>query len=156
MLLIKVDRHDFEVDRRVLLERQQDVEQRVAVFAARQADHDLVARADHVEVGNGFADLAAQPLGELVAFVNLFLQCRHLFLLRAKNLESDRFAVGIHVRLLAGHPRRHHAGPGKADRQDSLAKRLLQVKVAAVGQHADFATQEIGRASCRERVFAVV
>ena len=44
----------------------QDVQQRVAVLAARQADHDLVAGLDHVEVADGLAHLAVQPLAQLV------------------------------------------------------------------------------------------
>src|SRR2546430_9984640 len=38
---------------------------RVAVLAARHADHDLVAFLDHVEVGDGAAHLAAQALFQL-------------------------------------------------------------------------------------------
>ena len=45
---------------------EQDVEQRVAVLAARHADHDLVAVLDHVVVDDRLADLAVQPLAQLV------------------------------------------------------------------------------------------
>jgi hypothetical protein len=69
LLLVEVDRHDVEVHRRALAQGQQQVEQRVAVLAARQADHDLVAGLDHVEVGDRLADLAVQPLAQLVGLV---------------------------------------------------------------------------------------
>jgi hypothetical protein len=52
--------------RRALAQRQQHVEQRVAVLAAGQADHHLVAGLDHVEVDDGLADLPVQLLAELV------------------------------------------------------------------------------------------
>jgi hypothetical protein len=52
------------------LQLEQDVEQAVAVLAARQAHHDLVAVLDHVEVDDGLAHLAAQALFELVGFVS--------------------------------------------------------------------------------------
>ena len=55
--------------RRLLLQLQQHVEHRVAVLAAGQADHHLVAVLDHPEVGDRLADLVAQALGELVRFV---------------------------------------------------------------------------------------
>ena len=69
LLLVEVDRDDREVDRRALLQVQQDVEQRVAVLAAREADHDTVALLDHVVVGDRLADLAVQALGQLVDLV---------------------------------------------------------------------------------------
>jgi hypothetical protein len=47
------------------LQLQQQVQQRVAVLAAGQAHHHLVAGLDHAEVGNRLADLAAQALGQL-------------------------------------------------------------------------------------------
>src|SRR5690606_8701886 len=47
---------------------QQDVEQGVAVLAAGQADHDLVAVLDHAEIGDRAADLVAQAPGEPVRF----------------------------------------------------------------------------------------
>src|SRR3546814_18421093 len=43
-----------------------DVEQGVAVLAAGQADHDLVAVIDHAEVGDRATDLVAPALGQLV------------------------------------------------------------------------------------------
>mmetsp|Transcript_18070 Transcript_18070/g.43154 ORF Transcript_18070/g.43154 Transcript_18070/m.43154 type:complete len:400 (-) Transcript_18070:358-1557(-) len=73
LLLVEVHRHQLEPNRRALLQVQQDVQHRVAVLAAGQADHDLVAFFDHVEVGNGLADLAVQPLGQLVDLVRVLL-----------------------------------------------------------------------------------
>ena len=66
LLLVHIHRYDLELDRRDLLQVQQHVEHGVAVLAARQADHDLVAVLDHVEVGNGFAGLTTQALLQFV------------------------------------------------------------------------------------------
>ena len=60
LLLVEVDRHELEAHRRRALQRQQDVEQRVGVLAAREADHDLVAVLDHAIVADRLADQAAQ------------------------------------------------------------------------------------------------
>ena len=49
-----------------VLERQQDVEQAVAVLAARQADHHAVVRRDEPIVADRLADLPAQALPQLV------------------------------------------------------------------------------------------
>src|SRR5688572_27285401 len=65
LLLVEVDRHQVERHRRALAQADQDVEQRVAVLAARHADHPLVARLDQVEVANRLAHLAVQALGQL-------------------------------------------------------------------------------------------
>ena len=59
LLLVNVHRDDLELDRRHLLQVQQHVEHGVAVLASGQADHDLVAVLNHVEVGNGLPGLAA-------------------------------------------------------------------------------------------------
>ncbi len=64
LLLVEVDRHQLEAHRRAALHRQQHVQQRVRVLAARQADHHAVALADHRVVGDGLADLPAQPRGQ--------------------------------------------------------------------------------------------
>ncbi|MNO82876.1 hypothetical protein D3C76_741620 [compost metagenome] len=66
LLLIHVHRDDFELDRRHLLQMQQDVKHGVAVLAAGQADHDLVTVLDHVEVGDGFT---SQPAKAFLQFV---------------------------------------------------------------------------------------
>ena len=65
LLLVEVDRDDVEGHRRAFAQRQQDLEQAVAVLPARQADHHLVAIVDHAEVADRLADLADQPLLEL-------------------------------------------------------------------------------------------
>ncbi len=54
------------MDRRMLAQEEQDVEQGIGILAAGEADHHLVALADHVEIGDRLADLAAQALGQLV------------------------------------------------------------------------------------------
>jgi hypothetical protein len=52
LLLVEVDRDELEVDGRALLQLEQDVQQAgVAVLAARQADHHLVAFLDHRSTG---------------------------------------------------------------------------------------------------------
>jgi hypothetical protein len=66
LLLVEVDRDEGERHRRAALERQQDVEQTVAVLAPGQADHHVVAGFDHRVVGDGLAHLALEALGELV------------------------------------------------------------------------------------------
>ncbi len=68
LLLVEVDGDDREARRRAALQFEQDVEQRVAVLAARDADHHLVALADHREVADRAADLTAQSLDELGRF----------------------------------------------------------------------------------------
>ncbi|MCY1540157.1 hypothetical protein D9M68_757780 [compost metagenome] len=66
LLLVHVHGHDLELDRRDLLQVQQHVQHGVAVLAAGQADHDLVAILDHVEVGDGFAGQAADAFLQFV------------------------------------------------------------------------------------------
>ena len=66
LLLVEIDGDDVEAERRAPLQRAQDVEQAVAVLAAGEADHHPVARRDQAVVADRFADLAAQPLAELV------------------------------------------------------------------------------------------
>ena len=68
LLLVEVDGDQVKMDRRALLQFQQNVEHGVAVFSARDADHHLVAFLNHVEVDNRPADLAAQALFQLVIF----------------------------------------------------------------------------------------
>jgi hypothetical protein len=68
LLLVQVHSHQVKVDGRAGLELEQDVEQRIAVFAAGHAYHHLVAFFNHVEVDDGLAHLAAQALFQLVGF----------------------------------------------------------------------------------------
>ena len=58
-LVARVDVHgdEREVDRRALLQHVEDLDQRPAVLAARQADHDAVAVLDQVVVDDGLGDL---------------------------------------------------------------------------------------------------
>jgi hypothetical protein len=51
LLLVEIDGDDLEVEGRVLLQREQHVQHRVAILAAREAHHDAVAGADHAVVG---------------------------------------------------------------------------------------------------------
>jgi len=71
LLLVEVDGNQLEVHRRALAHRDQQVEQRMAVLAAGQADHDPVAGFDHVEVGNRAAQFAMQLLAQLVGLEGL-------------------------------------------------------------------------------------
>ena len=68
LLLVQMHGDEFEAHRRLGLQLAQDVEQRVRILAAGKADHDAVAVLDHVVVGDGLPDLAAQALGQLVGF----------------------------------------------------------------------------------------
>ena len=73
LLLVEVHGDELEAHRRDLAQLQQDVEERMAVLAAGEADHDAVAVLDHVEVADGLADVAAQALGQLVGLVAFLL-----------------------------------------------------------------------------------
>ena len=66
LLLVEVDGDDLERERRAAFERQQDVEQAIAVLAAGQADHHAVVRRDQAVLADRLADLPAQALAELV------------------------------------------------------------------------------------------
>src|SRR6267143_1122030 len=69
LLLVHVHRQEIEPDRRFFFEGNQNVEKRMTILAPREADHDPVARLDHVEVADRLAHLPAQALGKLVVFV---------------------------------------------------------------------------------------
>jgi hypothetical protein len=77
MALVEVHRDELEGHRRLLAQREQHVEHRVAVLAARQAHHHLVARLDHRIVGDRLADEAAQALRELRCFEVGLARIRH-------------------------------------------------------------------------------
>src|SRR5205085_6922352 len=66
LLLIEVDGDDLEGKRRTILEREQNVQERVAVFAPREAYHHPVALFDQAEVADRLTDEAAQALLQLV------------------------------------------------------------------------------------------
>ena len=50
LLLVEIHSQDVEFDGRAALDIEQQIEQRVAVFAARETDHDAVAILDHREI----------------------------------------------------------------------------------------------------------
>ena len=60
LFLVQVHGDQFEFHRCLFLQLQQHVQQRVAVLATGQADHDLIAGLDHRVVGNGLTGQAAQ------------------------------------------------------------------------------------------------
>lgn len=66
LLLVHVHGNDVELDRRDLLQVHQHVEHGVAVLAAGQADHDLVALFDHIEIGDCLAGQATQAFLQFV------------------------------------------------------------------------------------------
>ncbi|MNT16752.1 hypothetical protein D3C72_1518690 [compost metagenome] len=66
LLLVHVHGHDLELDRRDLLQVHQHIEHGVAVLATGQADHDLVAVFNHVEIGNRLTGLTAKALLQFV------------------------------------------------------------------------------------------
>ena len=59
LLLIEVHRHQAEANGRALLQIAQNFQHGIAVFAAREANHNPVAVFNHIEIGNGFADVTA-------------------------------------------------------------------------------------------------
>ena len=69
LLLVEIDGDEFEIDRRLFLQAQQDVQQGVGIFAPRQANHHPVAFFDHVVVDDGLAHAASEPLLHLALFV---------------------------------------------------------------------------------------
>ena len=54
------------------LQAAQDFQHGVAIFTAGQANHNPVAVFDHVEIGNGFADVTAQALLQFIEVVLFF------------------------------------------------------------------------------------
>ena len=68
LLLIEIDRKQLKINRRARLQFEQNIQHRVAVFSAREANHHAVALFNHVVVNNRLAGLAAQALVELVVF----------------------------------------------------------------------------------------
>ena len=72
LLLIQVDGNQIEMDGGAGFEAHQYVEHTEAVLAAGEADHDLVALFNHVEVGNGLTHVAPQALLQFVKTVFFF------------------------------------------------------------------------------------
>ena len=66
VFLIEIERDQLERHGGFFAQPHQHIEHRVTIFAAGQAHHHLVARFDHVEIGNGLPGQAAQALGEFV------------------------------------------------------------------------------------------
>src|ERR1035437_1130984 len=83
LFLVQVDGNQLEMDRCTGLQLEQDVEQAIAVLAARDAHHEAVAFLDHVVVDDGLADLAAQTLFKFVDFSFYFGLLPEFFLRRS-------------------------------------------------------------------------
>ena len=151
LLLVEVHRHQLVGHRRALLAADQQVEQGVTVLAARDADHDLVAGLDHVEVGDRCAKLAVQALGELVGFEGRLLQCGRVLRgvhgavcgLEAEDFDADRLAVGVDVGLLGRHPRGLDARVREHQAQHVVGQRFLQVDMALLHAQRDRAADEV-------------
>ena len=60
LFLIEIHRDEVERHRCTALQRQQNIEHRIRVFATRQTHHHFVVRLDHRKIGDGFADEPAQ------------------------------------------------------------------------------------------------
>jgi hypothetical protein len=150
------------LNRRALAQVDQDVQQRIAVLAARQADHDLVAGLDHVEVADRLAHLAVQLLAELVGLeggparvgapfgrgggggvVHRIHGFGSFGRLDAEDLHAHGGAVGVDIGLFGGHARGAHAGVRQHGLQDVVGQRLLQLDVAARHARADALAHEV-------------
>src|ERR1035438_5657218 len=97
LLLVEIDRDDLEVEPRALAQFAEDVEQRVAVLAAGDADHDAVARFDHREVDDRLADQAVQPLAELDDVDRGFLARRRFGLVSGDQAGHDFYNGWMHA-----------------------------------------------------------
>ena len=64
---VDVDRDEREPDRRALAQDVEDLQQRPAVLAARQPDHDAVAVLDHLVVDDRLGRLLREPRLEIAA-----------------------------------------------------------------------------------------
>jgi len=74
VLLVQVECEQLEGHRRFFAQLHQHIEHAVAVLAPGQANHHLVARFDHVEIGDCLAGQAAQALGEFIGLELLLLR----------------------------------------------------------------------------------
>ena len=92
MALVEVDGDQFKVDGRTGPQRHENVQQPVAVLPTGEADHDLVARLDHLKVGNGLAHKTVQAFGPLVV-----LGLRTPSVLR-QGLEQAGYGDGCHAK----------------------------------------------------------
>ena len=124
----------------LLAQAQQHVEQRVAVLAARQAHHHLVARLDHREVGDRLAHQAAQALGELGALEIGLAGSTSVTI----GLEVDA-AAPVHGEDLAGHE------GGVEEEVFYRAGDVLRAADALERRLRDDALALVGRRSARRR-----
>ena len=78
----------------------QDVQERVAVFAAGEADHNLVARLDHIEIVNRIAHRVAQAFVQFIVFQFGFAFVGHGRVLCAKSRNYIATAAAKHSHRL--------------------------------------------------------
>ena len=72
LFLVQIDRQQFEFNRSAALQFQQQVQQRITVFASAQTNHDFVAVDDHSEIADRFAHTAQQNFLQVFASLHLF------------------------------------------------------------------------------------
>src|SRR4029079_13809583 len=149
LLLVEVDGDDCEWLRRAPLQRQQDVEEPVAVLAARQANHDAVAAFDHRVIGDRRADLAAQALAQLVDLE------RGLARIAATRRRRDgRDEIDGRFRVAPGRPERLASplgGSERSERGETFHPPILSGgwREASVALERDV---DVGRAARRTRL----
>src|SRR5438105_7830639 len=73
---IDVDRNERERDRRALAEHVEDLEQRPAVLASREADHDAIAVLDHLVIDNRLRCLFRETRFEFALVSHSFIHAR--------------------------------------------------------------------------------
>jgi hypothetical protein len=73
--LIEIDRQQIELHRRAFLHVEEQIQQRVTVFAARHANHHAIAIGDHAKVFDRFAHAPQQTRLDLCCPQTLLTEC---------------------------------------------------------------------------------
>lgn len=68
LFLIQINRHQFELYRRVVAQIHENIQHPIGILAARQAHHDAVAEFNHTIVSHRLADVAAKSLVQFIGF----------------------------------------------------------------------------------------
>ena len=66
LFLTQINRHKFELYRRVVAQIHENIQHPIGILAARQTHHDAIAGFNHVVVSNRFAGITAQALLQLI------------------------------------------------------------------------------------------